>query len=61
MSEAGMYAVFENMEGNVVIGKYTMCKQSEGKIWIQENDGDGGEFCEKEIEKLIENFYNKNF
>lgn len=61
MQQAGMYSVFENVEGNVTIGKYTLCKQSKGEIWIQEDCGDGGAFCEKQLEKLIEGFYNKNF
>ena len=61
MEQAGMYSVFENMEGNVVIGKYTLCKQSEGRIWIQERDGDGGEFSEKDLEEVIESYYKKNF
>lgn len=61
MKQAGMYSVFENMEGNVVIGKFTLCKQCDGQIWIQKSYDEGGAFCENQLEKVIQDFFNKKF
>lgn len=46
----------------VQIGKFTICEQSDPvgeTVWI-ESDKDGGEFPKILLEKIIEEFYNKN-
>lgn len=35
--------------------------QKDGKIWIQHISGEGGEFSEDDLIKVIEDFYKTNF
>lgn len=48
----------------IKIGKFTL---SQSPLWITINDrdpdhqGEGGEFDEKELEKVIADFYGRNF
>jgi hypothetical protein len=42
----------------IIIGKYVICE--DGWITII-NDGEGGKFDLKEIEKVIDKFYKENF
>lgn len=44
------------------IGAFRLVRMSTGGIWIGEADGgEGGEFKEAEIEKVIHKFYVENF
>ena len=54
----GMYTVEEN---HLKIGKYKLCKQSDGKIWIQNGTGEGSEFDEDLLAHVINEFYKENF
>ena len=56
-AELGMYG------GNptVKVGEYSICTQSQGKIWIQRGDGEGAEFDETDFGKAVEEFYKTNF
>lgn len=58
---SGMYKIYTNENGNCLIGKFTICNSTNGKIWIQCGDDDGRDFNEKALEKVIETFYNNNF
>lgn len=46
----------------IKIGKYSIVK-SDGELWIFDDsvEGEGGEFSEEDFEKVIEEFYEKNF
>jgi hypothetical protein len=58
-TESGMYAITTNPEGNLKVGSLTLCKQSEGRIWIQDESGTGGDFPLNKIEIILkEYFYN---
>lgn len=60
--EAGMYAMFSNKDfPQVKVGKYTICRQNDKQIWIQEDDAEGGAFLDEMFEKAIEDFFNKHF
>ena len=60
--EVGMYAIATNPEGNVKIGRFTLCAQSEGRIWISDDKGgDAGEFLESDLESAIKAFYDSRF
>lgn len=43
----------------VQIGKYSICKQSEGQIWIEHVSGEGGAFPEEMLEKHLQKFYDE--
>jgi len=46
----------------VRVGKYTICRGPDEKgIWIQAEDGDGGEFSEESFEAVVDVFYRENF
>lgn len=59
--ELGMYAMHEMQPGFVKIGDYTLCTQSQGKIWIQRKDGEGAEFNETKFGDAVKAFYEANF
>jgi len=63
--QAGMYRLHDDDPTfhKVNIGKFVICRQSEGSIWIADGngDGDGGEFCEKQVEAAISDFFDKIF
>lgn len=42
------------------IGKFLLMKYDDESIWIGTSDGEGGQFSEKELEKIIEKFYMEN-
>ncbi len=44
----------------ITIGKYNIEFDEYGKLWIEDN-GEGGEFDEAELEKVIDTFYKENF
>lgn len=43
------------------IGKYTISQYSDGKIWINEDDGEGMKINEELFYLCIKKFYNDNF
>ncbi len=45
----------------VQIGKYSICRQGEKSVWIECDDGEGGEFQDDLFEKFIDEFYNRHF
>lgn len=45
----------------VQIGKFSVSKQTKDKIWIEREDGEGGAFSEKELAKLLQEFYRERF
>jgi len=59
--ELGMYAMHDMKPGTLKVGPYTLCRQSEGKIWIQMEDGEGGEFSEGALMDAIKIFYDEHF
>lgn len=49
----------------ITIGKYTIAmmtdKPNEDRVWIQEEDQEGGEFPASMLEPVIQEFFDKNF
>jgi hypothetical protein len=45
----------------ITIGHYTIMIRENGKVWIQHDDGEAGEFSLEELEKVIEKFFVENF
>jgi hypothetical protein len=46
---------------SIVIGDFVIMQYLDGSIGIYHSSGEGGIFNEKELEKAIGDFYNKNF
>lgn len=60
--ELGMYAMHDTLKpGTLKIGEFTLCQQSEGKIWIQHDSGEGGEFSEAPLAEYLKKYYEENF
>jgi hypothetical protein len=59
--ELGMYAMHDMKPGTVRIGDFVLCKQSEGKIWIQHDSGEGGEFSEDSLHASLKKHYDEHF
>jgi len=53
----GMYGT----NPSVRIGKFTISDNGNGKIWIDDNEEDAGEFLADKLESTIKEFYDKNF
>lgn len=46
----------------IVIGRYTIKRGVEpGKVWIEHESGEGGDFPEESLEALLHEFYCDNF
>jgi hypothetical protein len=46
----------------IVIGDYKLCDgRAPGKVWIETERGEGGDFPIAEIEALIREYYDANF
>ena len=47
----------------ITIGKYYIEWDERGNLWIElaDGSGEGGEFKEGELEKVIDDFYKENF
>lgn len=49
----------------LIIGKYEISlmsdKDNELNVWIQSEEGEGSEFIISELEKVIKEFFDKNF
>lgn len=43
------------------IGEWTITRTDDGKIWISDEAGEGGEFDEQKLAEAIEAFYMENF
>jgi hypothetical protein len=59
-SEAiGMYGETPRIK----IGKLTICRQndSDETVWIEDEEGIGGEFLSSDIEGLLQKYFDKNF
>ena len=61
MAKSGMYGEMPKL----IIGKYEISlmsdKDNELNVWIQSEEGEGGEFIISELEKVIKEFFDKNF
>lgn len=59
MSKNGMYGEMPKVN----IGEFTICQMSEGssQVWIENNEGEAGEFNGKLLEPLMKEFFNKHF
>ena len=58
---AGMYRVNDDTYPKIKVGRFVICKQSDNSVWIETEDGEGGEFSNTLFEKMIEEFFNTNF
>jgi hypothetical protein len=45
----------------ITIGALTICKQTSGNLWIEQEDGEGSEFSENMLEKVLRKFYDDNY
>jgi hypothetical protein len=45
----------------VQVGKFSICRQDDKSVWIQKDDGEGGQFPDTAFEEAIETFYNERF
>ena len=59
--KTGMYHVGDTGVPQLRIGNFTIIRQSENSIWIQDGECEGAEFSESDIEKVIKDFFNKAF
>ena len=61
LDTCGMYDVHTNPEGNLTVGDFKLCRSGADKLWIQNTaDGDGGEFPNADLEKLIKQYYDEH-
>ena len=58
---AGMYEVSDPTYQQVKVGKYTICRQDEKSVWIQTDDGEGGQFSDEAFFAAVDAFYRANF
>ena len=56
-----MYRVNDDTYPKIKVGRFVICKQSDNSVWIETEDGEGGEFSNTLFEKMIEEFFNTNF
>jgi hypothetical protein len=59
--QLGMYRVNDPTYPQVKAGIFTICKQGEGTVWIQCDDGEGVEFSEAAFEKAVAELYSREF
>ena len=45
----------------VKVGGLTISDNGDGRIWIEQRDGEGGEFMASDAEKVLQDFYDANF
>ncbi len=45
----------------VQIGKYSISRQGDKSVWIEHDDGEGGEFQDDLFEQFLDEFYNRHF
>jgi len=45
----------------IQIGNFTIYQYDDGTVWIEEVGGEGGGFAISELEKVIQEFYEKHF
>lgn len=57
----GMYKVADPVYPKVKVGKYTICRQDEKSVWIQTDDGEGGQFADESFFSAIDDYYEANF
>jgi carbon storage regulator len=58
---AGMYEVSDPAYPQVKVGKYTICRQDDKSIWIQTDNGEGGQFSDEKFFAAVDAFYRENF
>lgn len=59
--EVGMYAVFNDEYPKVRVGEFTICRQDSNSVWIQKEDGEGGQFSDISFEDMIRKYLKDNF
>ena len=57
----GMYEISNKSYPKIKIGKYTICRQDNRSVWIQTEDGEGGQFSDESFLKTIDVYYKTNF
>ena len=45
----------------IKVGEYSISSDGSGKIWIEQDDGEGGEFREDLFAEYVKSFYNRFF
>jgi hypothetical protein len=45
----------------VQVGQFTICRQSDKSVWIENDDGEGAEFHDDLFEQAIKDFFDKHF
>jgi hypothetical protein len=46
---------------SIRIGEFTLTVMSDGKFWISNDDGEGGEFSAEKFEEMVSKFFWDNF
>ena len=60
--KAGMYEIGNKDWPQVTIGRFVIARQDDTSVWIQDEvDDDGAQFSDADVEKLLLDFYRKNF
>ena len=60
--DLGMYAINEDpMFHRVKIGEFTICRQDDKSLWIQDESGEGGQFKEESLAEVIRKYYKEHF
>lgn len=57
----GMYEVADPEYPQVKVGKYTIFRHDEKSVWIQTDDGEGGQFSDESFLAAIDAYYRDNF
>lgn len=62
MRKVGAFTLYEDPNFHrVKIGEFTMYRFDEESLWIEKDDGEGGQFKESALAEVINKFYKENF
>jgi hypothetical protein len=51
----------KGMNGQIIIGQYTIRQDESGDIWIWNGDSEGGRFSNGKLEEVVDKFFKGNF
>ena len=46
---------------SIQIGRFNISRYDEDSVWIECDDGEGGQFADRSIISMLEKFYNEHF
>ena len=59
-SKANGFHTLEHMP-SIRIGSFTIRRFTDHSVWIERDDGEGGEFFDAMLEEVLSDFYNRMF